>query len=217
MLDVFFGSKARVKLLKLFFLNPDESYYLRQIARDLDLQVNSVRRELKSLESFGVLVSDAVAPTSKSGTLSSDDAKTTTSKTSREKHYYRANKNFILFPEIRSFILKSQILAGENFVKELREVCEPELLFLTGVFVGDPSIATDVMLVADVKKTQIVKLIKNLEQEIGREINYTVMDPKEFTYRREIADVFVHRILVAEKIVLLNPNNFIFPQIKDKA
>ncbi len=201
MLDVFFGSKARVKLLKLFFLNPDESYYLRQIARDLDLQVNSVRRELKSLESFGVLASDTPAETA----------------SSRDKHYYRANKNFILFPEIRSFILKSQILAGQNFVAQLREICEPEILFLTGIFVGEPTVPTDLMLVADVKKPQVTKLIKNLEQEIAREINYTIMSSQEFSYRREIADVFVHKILIAEKIVLVNSRDFIFPQIKDKA
>ena len=218
MLDVFFGSKARVKLLKLFFLNPDESYYLRQIARDLDLQVNSVRRELKSLESAGILISDAVSvPVLKVVAAASDDASAVKPKLSRDKHYYRANKNFILFPEIRSFILKSQILAGQNFVTQLREVCEPELLFLTGIFVGEPSIATDLLLVANVKKAQINKLIKNLEQELAREINYTIMDPKEFVYRREIAVVFVHRLLLAEKIVLVNANNFIFPKIKDKS
>jgi len=217
MLDVFFGSKARVKLLKLFFLNPDESYYLRQIARDLDLQVNSVRRELKSLESFGVLTSDSPSPTKVSAPTGdeSDEAASPRS-SSRDKRYYRANKNFILFPEIRSFILKSQILAGQRFVTELREVCEPELLFLTGIFVGDPLIPTDLILVADVKNGQILKMIKNLEQDIAREINYTIMTSQEFSYRREIADVFLHKILVAEKIVLVNSANFIFPQIKDR-
>jgi predicted ArsR family transcriptional regulator len=58
MLSHLLGSKARVKILKLFLLNLEEKFYIRQIARDLDLQVNSVRRELDNLEKFGLLLAD---------------------------------------------------------------------------------------------------------------------------------------------------------------
>lgn len=58
MLEKLFGSVSRVKLLKIFLLNPDKKYYIRQLARDLKLQVNSVRRELSNLEEFGLLSSD---------------------------------------------------------------------------------------------------------------------------------------------------------------
>ena len=58
MLGKLFGSKARVKILKLFLLHPDQKYYIREIARDLKLQLNSVRRELENLEAFGLLTSD---------------------------------------------------------------------------------------------------------------------------------------------------------------
>ena len=57
MLGNLFGSNARVKILKLFLLHPEKKYYIRQLARDLDLQVNSVRRELDNLEKFGLLKS----------------------------------------------------------------------------------------------------------------------------------------------------------------
>jgi predicted transcriptional regulator len=58
MLNKLFGSNSRVKILKLFLTNPNEKYYIRQIARDLKLQINSVRRELENLEKFGLLVSN---------------------------------------------------------------------------------------------------------------------------------------------------------------
>lgn len=57
MLEKLFGSKARARLLKHFLLNSDQEFYIRQLARDLDLQVNSVRRELNNLEDFGLLSS----------------------------------------------------------------------------------------------------------------------------------------------------------------
>ena len=45
MLAQIFGSNARVKILKTFLSKPEQKYYTRQLARDLALQVNSVRRE----------------------------------------------------------------------------------------------------------------------------------------------------------------------------
>ena len=57
MLGKLFGSKARVKILKLFLLHPENKFYIRQIARGLKLQLNSVRRELENLETFGILIS----------------------------------------------------------------------------------------------------------------------------------------------------------------
>jgi predicted ArsR family transcriptional regulator len=54
MLSKLFGSKARVKLLKIFLSYPEKRFYIRQLARDLKLQVNSVRRELDNLEKIRI-------------------------------------------------------------------------------------------------------------------------------------------------------------------
>ena len=50
-----FGSKTRAKLLRLFFENPEKSFYVREMTRVLDEQLNSVRRELLNLENIGVI------------------------------------------------------------------------------------------------------------------------------------------------------------------
>jgi DNA-binding transcriptional regulator YhcF (GntR family) len=236
MLDSLFGSKARVKVLKLFLLNSEKKYYLRQLARDLDLQVNSVRRELKNLETFGLLVSsifnhtinkttsqvlaaDQTANESKIKSAGLGAGKSTglavkqtlaTRSESQDKKYYQANKNFVLFAEIKALILKSQILAGKNFASEVKKICVPKLLVLTGFFTGSLSVPTDILLVAKAPKIKLAEAIKKLEQEVGREINYTVMDENEFKYRQEIADVFLHTILESKKIVLINDFDFLF-------
>ncbi len=57
MLDQLFGSKTRVKLLTLFYNNVDRPYYVREITRKIDEQINSVRRELQNLLSIGILKS----------------------------------------------------------------------------------------------------------------------------------------------------------------
>ncbi len=50
-----FSSKTRVKLLELFFSNQDQDYFVREITREIDEQINSVRRELDNLQSIGVV------------------------------------------------------------------------------------------------------------------------------------------------------------------
>ena len=82
MLKRLFTSKVRVKLLKVFLSNPDEEYFIRELTRKLDEQINSVRRELDNLKKAGLL----------------------NFKTKNRKKYYIVNKNFILFPELKSII-----------------------------------------------------------------------------------------------------------------
>jgi len=47
MLKQLFGSEARVRILSLFMLNPASEFYLREIARQLDLSPHAVTQETK--------------------------------------------------------------------------------------------------------------------------------------------------------------------------
>ena len=47
-------------------------------------------------------------------------------------------------------------------------------------------------------------MIKELEAEVGRELNYTLMDMREYIYRRDITDVFLYEILERKKIVAID-------------
>ncbi len=200
MLDKLFGSKARVKILKIFLLNCDKKYYIRQLSRDLKLQVNSVRRELINLEDFGLLLSNDNNNTN-NDTLSNNKPEEPGLK---DKKYYWVNKNFILFSEIKSLIIKSQILAGESFIKNLKSVCDPQFILLAGMFVNNESASTDVLVVADIDSDKLIKIINDLELELGREVNFTVMKEDEFKYRQEVADVFLHNVLNSKRIILLD-------------
>src|SRR3977135_1436162 len=58
MVEQLFGSKTRVKLLQLFYSNPNRPFFVREITRKIDEQINSVRRELSNLLSIGIITSD---------------------------------------------------------------------------------------------------------------------------------------------------------------
>ncbi len=204
-LNKLFGSLARVKILKFFLVNPDESFYIRQIARDLGLQLNSVRRELDNLEAFGLLISSnqIVNKTEQSKKIiTKTKKKVATNKT--DKKYYKVNKDFILFEEIKALFVKAQVLYEKDFSDKILRVGKPKLMILSGFFVNLDNAATDILIVGKVNKTKTLQMIKELEAELGRELNYTIMDMKEYVYRRDITDVFLYEILENKKIVVLD-------------
>lgn len=194
MLEKLFGSKARVKILKLFLLHPQERFYIRQLSRNLKLQLNSVRRELENLENFGIL-------TSENRGEESDPAQTSGG---QEKKYFRANQDFVLFDEIKALIVKAQVLYEKDFVRKLQGAGKVKLLILTGIFVNNPNTLIDILVVGKVNKVKLVKLIKELETELGREINFTVFDSQEFKYRRDITDIFLYGILDGRKMIVID-------------
>jgi len=196
MLEKLFGSNARVKILKLFLLNPTEKFYIRQLSRDLKLQLNSVRRELDNLEKFGILTSDMKNEEEGKGEPEAIGG--------QEKKYFRANPNFVLFDEIKALIVKAQILYEKDFVRKLNAIGKVKLLVLTGIFVNNPSTLIDILIVGKINKPKLVKLIRELEVELGKEINFTVFDYREFKYRRDITDIFLYGILDGRKLVVID-------------
>ena len=55
MLQNIIPSQTRLKVLELFFHNPNENYYLRRVVREVEKEVNAVKRELDILEKEKVL------------------------------------------------------------------------------------------------------------------------------------------------------------------
>jgi len=192
MLNALFGSEARTRILNLFLLHPEQKYYLRQLSRELNLQVNSVRRELDNLVKFGLIVEE------KSSEKSSQ-------KESRgDKKYFTANRLFLLYPEIKALFIKAQILSSQKFIDGLQKICQPKFLALTGLFTNYPESQTDILIVGQVRRPAFLKLIKNLEKDLGREINFTIMSETEFKYRREIMDIFLYNIVEGKTIILID-------------
>ncbi|MBA3046854.1 hypothetical protein KKC83_03580 [Patescibacteria group bacterium] len=201
MLEKIFGSRARVKMLKLFLLHPNDKFFIRELSRKLKLQINSVRRELENLEKFGILISSPppIAGEKQAGEKTSDYKPA-----NQEKKYFQANADFVLFEEVKALIIKAQILYERDFIDKLHKIGKVKLLILSGIFVNNYGAQTDLLIVGRFHKNKFLRLIKELEQELGHEINFTLMDSKEFKYRRDITDIFLYEILENRKIVVID-------------
>src|SRR5438105_989311 len=130
MIEQLFGSKTRVKLLHLFYTNPNRSFYVREITRKIDEQINSVRRELSNLLNIGIIKSD----------------------TSGNKLYYEVNQKYKHFDSLRSMFTdfntkKEQVVAksGGDLGERFSSIGSVELVLLTGSFVRNPSLPIDIL------------------------------------------------------------------------
>jgi DNA-binding transcriptional ArsR family regulator len=197
MLEHLFGSKTRLKLLKAFFREPDRSYYVRELTRLLDAQINAIRRELELLIAAGIVVE-----------LDSDFPKQVVDSSeagSSLRKYYRLNKESILYSELQALLLKAQVIGEEQFFHDIQEKGgELKLLLLSGRFSGDKRSPTDLLIVGKIHERPLERLIASYEKEYGTEIRYTVMTEQEFYDRRHIMDKFIFSVFEAKHIIIVN-------------
>ncbi len=208
-LEQLFGSKTRVKLLKLFLNSPEKTFFVREIARALNSQINSVRRELLNLKELGIIL-EVEAPKESYLIPEVDKQKKFSGKFKKIKNkdvikkFFQADSGFVLFPELKALLLKADFLLEKNFVNAIRRAGSVDYLALTGQFVGTPGISVDLLLVGRFNRRKVARLIKVFEKDFGREINYTMMSRQEFKYRKDITDKFLYNILENKKVVMVN-------------
>lgn len=187
MLEQLFGSKTRTQLLRTFLQNPETNFFVRELTRRLDVQINAIRHELKNLENLG-LVEVVAVPVSKAV----------------QKKHYRLKPNSILIPELRALFIKSRVLLEKDFVKKLQSVGRIGYFALTGRFMDRGESPTDVFIVGRVDRKKLSELIRKFEIEFGHEINFTVLDEEEMRYRMDVMDRFLYSVLDQPKLVFVD-------------
>lgn len=192
MLEHLFGSKTRVRLLRLFLHHPEESFFVRELARKTHFQMNAVRRELDNLVKFEVLMESK-------GTVADKEKGP-----SSQRRYYKLNTDFVLYPELRALLLKSQVLLEQNFIKRIQDMGSVKYLALTGRFVDMPLLPTDLLVIGKVNRERLERLIHDFERELGASVRFTVLTGSEFQYRKQVGDKFIYSILESKKVVVVD-------------
>ncbi len=191
MLEHLFGSRTRLKLLMLFIQSPDEVFYVRELTRRVGTQINAVRREIQNLSGIGLIME---------GASKDDEAKLPGLK----RKYYTANMDFPLMQEVRALLLKAYALMEWKLEDRIKSLGDIRFLALMGYFIGQTNQPVDVFVVGEVSKSELKELMKQAEEKLGAEINYTVMTSQEYAYRKEMADRFLEGILKAPKSVVID-------------
>lgn len=185
-IEKLFGSKTRAKLLKLFFTAPNKSFYVREITRVIDEQINSVRRELMNLVGIGVVKSE----------------------TYDNKVYYSANvKHPFAHPLMDLFSPKTKAAAtiaatsSEKQNASWEDLARPVRRYLDGLLVinrvpGEEGI--DLLIVGNDKTKKLSRWAEVVEKKKGRPLNYVILSKEDYDYRKSVRDNFLLDILEME-------------------
>lgn len=195
MLEKLFGSKTRVLLLRLFLNNPDKNFYVRELSRNLEAHLNSIRRELENLEEIGILVSGDKSEKTEGIEAEADPG---------NRKYYRLNRAFSLVDDLHSLFIKAHMVMENTLADKVAKLGDIDLFLLTGVFVGREESSCDILIVGAIPKQKMQKLIGKFEKEMSRTLNYALMTTKEFNYRRSVADKFLLDILENKNLIIIN-------------
>lgn len=182
MLEYFITSKTKRSLLKLFLTNPQSRFYTREIAKITGEPLNAVRRELGYLEKAGLMKSH------KEGNLK----------------YFEVVKEFPFYLELKK-IIYSTVALGDYLRDRLNGSVSIELAFIYGSVARNEEAQKsdiDLLVVGEIEEGELHGLISDIEKEIGREVNYTLMTRSEFDERRDRGEPFLKRIIGEKKLVL---------------
>jgi hypothetical protein len=196
MIDALFGSKTRVKLLHLFLSHPGQSFYVREITRVIDEQINSVRRELSNMLEVGVITSD-----------SADN-----------KLYYQVNQRYDFYSPLRAIFagepmdaskpsLSDGEMVSEQYLSAISGIAALRVAILSGILVKGSTSPVDVLLVGTLPTAKVKAAMAIIEKLEGREINYSVMPYEDFYYRLSVRDRFITEILNSKHTVAIDKDN----------
>lgn len=178
MLEKLFTSGIRADIMSLLFNNPEEKFYVREIARLVNKNPSGVKRELDKLENMELVLSE------KEGNLK----------------YFTVNKNSPLFPELKGLIAKSLGVPGA--LKSVLNASDAKTAFIYGPYVDNTNLPSlDLFVVSD--SDHIRKTFDDIEKRFGRGINLTLMSLSDYKSKKKSGERNLKKLLNAKKILLM--------------
>ncbi|MFH0988206.1 MAG: hypothetical protein V1763_02440 [Parcubacteria group bacterium] len=190
MFEQLFGSKTRVKLMRIFLDNPEKKFFVRELTRLSESLINSVRRELDKLVEMKFIKVQETKEKTEEGGLNA-------------KRFYYLNDKNLFQTDLLNLFSKGKILIEKKFLGQLRRLGDIKYLALGGFFVDDANAKTDVLIVGNLDQKKAGELLQRFEKQVSRPINYTIMDEEEYKLRENIADRFLEEIISNDKNIVV--------------
>ncbi|MBR6811184.1 transcriptional regulator [Candidatus Saccharibacteria bacterium] len=191
-LEKLFGSKTRAKLLSLFFSNQNKSYYVREISRVIEEQINSVRRELTNLSSLGLVKIENY----------------------ENKVYYSANtKHPFARPMSQIFSSKIESVQDvevkrntwDDYRRPVKDLLDA--MVVTNRLPGQDGL--DLLIVGDDSSHKLARWAELVEKRQGKPINYAIFSKEDYFYRKSMHDRFIADVFKLEITERYDPNGIL--------
>ncbi len=183
LLEHIIPSKVRRKILELFFHHPDNTYFLREVVRQVNEEVNAVKRELDILFSAKVL---------------SRERRT-------NKVFYSLNRGFLLYDEFLRIFTKTSLLSHQ-ISQNMSRLGKVKYISISTKYSKKTAIKDDeiyVLFVGIIVVPEVEMIMNEARKEFGWDINYTVMSEEELKFRKKNNDPFIWKFLKQPKVMLV--------------
>jgi hypothetical protein len=163
-------------------------FYVRQLVRAVDEEINSVRRELSNLVSANVIIAESRG----------------------NRLYYSVNKNNSAY---HSLLVLSHQISGLGHDLQSSKVGNLKLaLFSSTLMEGDSTKnlnSIDMILVGELNVREVDAIVKKAEVGFGREINYMIMDKSELRLRKQKRDpIIIDFFINCPSVIIGHPLEF---------
>ncbi len=193
--------------------NPNRSFYVREITRKVDEQINSVRRELANLLTLGIVTSDDTS----------------------NKLYYEVNQKYEHYGPLRELFTgistrktsaaksktnkktaAKKTAAPKQSAKPTKLSVDTDIwdkvgnivgLIYSGVLTRDTKSPVDVLIIGDVPVARAESAVADLEKQEGKELRYAVIEKDEWIYRSQVNDKFWSQVMVAKNQIVLDADD----------
>jgi len=185
-LDKLFGSAAKVRMMRLFILNPNQQFSVDEIVARTMTHEKEVRVELSLLEKIDLVRRRTISRKENPESLRS-----------KKTQVWMLNPKFIYFYELKSFLVNANLIKNSELIKRLGRVGKIKLIVLAGVFLNqlDES-KLDLLVVGDeIRRASFENIVKSLESELGKEVKYAFFATADFVYRLNMYDKLIRDLL----------------------
>ncbi|MFA6973864.1 MAG: hypothetical protein WC238_03985 [Parcubacteria group bacterium] len=173
-LESLFGSKEKTRLLRFFLQNPEQEYSIGEIAKRNMLVAKKMKKELDNLAKIKFIHIH----------------------TKKGKKYFILNQNFVFYPELKNLVSKDNIYPQSKSLSRIKDLGSIKLAVISGAFINYGKSKADMILVGDgISRAKLKNLMDNLEAEIGKEVDFVMMNGEEFKYRLNMLDKFILEFL----------------------
>lgn len=185
-----FGSDARVKIMRLFLLNPEMLFDAADIMSRSKVSKKNFSREMRILESAGFVKGKSFFKESEK------KVGVKIKKVKKRVSGWQLNFSYGHLKALRQLLVENSSFEHKDLLSRFRSAGKIKLFIVAGVFIKNPDSRVDLMIVGDsLKRGSIENVLRALESEIGRELVYTMFTTNDFLYRLNMQDKLIRDIL----------------------
>lgn len=181
-LEKLFGSRAKVKVLRLFLFHPDQPFDSAMIRVKAKIKAPQVRKIMNTLEKIKLVKRKTFEKEGKGK--------------KRKVRGWVLNRDFKYLKPLQVILIGMNPMSHNDVAERFKQTGKIKLVIVAGVFIQNDESRIDLLIAGDALKERSIKTaVENLQAEIGKDLRYTVFTTEEFLYRHGMYDKLIRDVL----------------------